>query len=475
MWKKMIDAASKSTRCPGSFRDSAGSVFDGGDVVLRTIQESFAENWRIAGESGFLESALQKELLIPFEEARPLPGSWKTLRSPKLPLISFPYEWCFGQLKDAALHTLDIMDEALRHGLILRDATAYNIQFFQGKPLFIDLLSFEKRDAGKPWQAYGQFCRFFLAPLALMARRSPVCGRFLRDWIEGIPLDLASSLLPYSTRFSPSLAIHVHYHARLQARYADPRKAAKKIRAMQLDERTVPNLSKALRLAVEGLRLPRGAVTEWGEYYADTNYSAAAADDKRQRIEGIVEKHVSQRELALDVGANTARYSAFLGDRFRQVAAVDIDYLAVEKLWRHVRERKLKNVLPLVLDLCNPSPAIGWDNAERPNFKTRFAGDYLSALAVIHHLVFTGGIPLEEVARGFAHLLGARGILALEWVPREDSQVQRLLAARDTADVPYGGVECRAAFSRYFDYVERYPIVESKRELLVFCKKDASE
>lgn len=471
----MTESTPTPKRCPGSFRDSAGCVFDGGDAVLRTIQEEFAPDWQAASDSGFLASAVGKGLLIPFEEAGALPHSWKTLKSPRLPLISFPYEWCFGQLKAAALHTLDILDEALRHGMILRDATAYNIQFAGGGPLFIDLLSFERRDPARPWQAYGQFCRFFLAPLALMARRSPVCGRLLRDWVEGIPLELAASLLPYSTRFSPSLAIHLHYHARLQARYADPRKAARKIKSLQLGEKAVPNLSKALRLAVEGLTLPANAVTEWGEYYADTNYSAAAADDKRQRIRDIVAAHVPGRKLALDVGANTARYSAFLGDCFEQVVAVDIDYLAVEKLWKQVREKNIRNVLPLVLDLCNPSPAIGWDNAERPSFKARFSADYLSALAVIHHLVFTGGIPLEEVARGFAHLLKAGGVLALEWVPREDSQVQRLLAARDTSSVAYGGEDCRRAFGRYFDLLAAYPVKESVRELLVFHKKDAAE
>lgn len=458
--------------CPGSFRDSAGTVLDGGHCVYRAIDRSFSTVWDAALESGFFESAAERQLLIPFQEVPPLEGTWKTLESPRLPFISYPYEWCFGQLKDAALHTLDVLDEALAHGLILRDATAYNIQFSGWKPIFIDLLSFEPRDKGRPWQAYGQFCRFFLAPLALMAKRSPLCGRFLRDWVDGLPLDLASSLLPLSTRLSPSLALHLHYHARLQERYADPREAVKKLKKIQLSDKAHPNLSRALRMAVEALKLPARLSTEWGEYYDDTNYSLKAAESKTRKIMEAVAHLPGQRGLAVDIGANTARYSSFLAESFSQVLAVDIDYLAVEKLWGYVKTSRTANLLPLVLDLCNPSPAIGWDNTERLSFRQRCKADYLSALAVIHHLVFTGGIPLPTLARGLSHLVKARGTLVVEWVPIEDSQVQRLLAARSDISQPYTYEVFREAFAPWFDLCELQPIEESLRQLAVFRKKD---
>lgn len=458
--------------CPGSFRDSAGTVLDGGHCVYRAIDSSFSAQWEAALASGFFESASGRGLLIPFQEVSPQPGTWKTLESPKLPFISFPYEWCFGQLKDAALHTLDVLDEALAHGLILRDATAYNIQFSGWKPVFIDLLSFEPRDKGRPWQAYGQFCRFFLAPLALMARRSPLCGRFLRDWIDGLPLDLAASLLPFSTRFSPSLALHLHYHARLQARYADPREAARRLKKIRLSDKAHPNLSRALRMAVEGQKLPAHMSTEWGEYYDDTNYSPKAAESKMQKVMEVVAQLSGEAGLAVDIGANTARYSAFLAESFSQVLAVDIDYLAVEKLWEHVKRSRIPNLLPLVLDLCNPSPAIGWDNTERPSFRQRCKADYLSALAVIHHLVFTGGIPLPTLARGLSHLVRAGGTLVVEWVPFEDSQVQRLLSARSVISQPYSYELFLEAFAPWFELRAVTPIDESLRQLAVFRKKD---
>ena len=458
--------------CPGSFRDSAGRVLDGGDSVYRTIDASFSSVWDAVLSSGFFESEAAKRLLVPFREVSPFPGTWKTLQSPRLPFISYPYEWCFGQLKVAALHTLDVLDEALAHGLILRDATAYNVQFSGWKPVFIDLLSFESRNTERPWQAYGQFCRFFLGPLALMAHRSPLCGRFLRDWIEGLPLDLVAALLPLSTRLSPSLAIHLHYHARLQERYEDPRKAAKKLKAIKLSERAHTDLSQALRMAVEGQSLPPHTSSEWGEYYDDTNYTPRAAESKKNQVMEIVGSLAGARALAVDIGANTARYSSFLAELFSYVIAADIDYLAVEKLWDHVRQSRTDNLLPLVLDLCNPSPAIGWDNTERQSFRQRCKADYLSALAVIHHLVFTGGIPLPTLAEGFAHLVRPDATLVVEWVPLEDSQVQRLLSARGAISQPYSYDVFLQAFSRCFSVLDVRPIEESLRKLVILRKKE---
>lgn len=457
---------------PGSFRDHAGAVLDGEECVYRAINHSFAPVWDAVCASGFFESPAARESIISFREIEPLPGVWKTLASPRLPFISYPYEWCFGQLKTAALHTLDVFDAALEKGLWLRDATAYNIQFQGGKPIFIDLLSFEPRKKSKPWPAYRQFCSFFLGPLALMSKKSSLCGRFLRDWIEGLPLELVSSLLPFSTYLSPSLAMHLHYHARLQKQYEDPRKAAEKVKHLRLSENAAQNLSRALRIAVEGLKLPRSISTEWGDYYNDTNYSQIAADFKKDKIDKIVGGLQGEKNLAVDIGANTARYSSFLADSFKQVLAVDIDYLAIEKLWAHVTENKISNLLPLVMDLCNPSPAIGWDNSERESFQQRCKADYLSALAVIHHLVFSGGIPLPVLAKGFAHLIRPGGTAVIEWVPLEDSQVQRLLASREYVGQEYSLDYFLKSFSIWFNLVEIQPIQDSRRQLAVFHRKE---
>lgn len=457
--------------CAGSFRDPAGTVFTDGKDIYRALYATYAEQWQAVEKTGFLKSAAERGLVVAHEETACLPGAWKTLKSPLLPFVTYPYEWCFGQLKAAALHTLDMQDEALTHGLVLRDATAYNIQFVGAQPVFIDLLSFEVWDRRKPWKAYLQFCRHFLAPLALMAKRSVLCGRMLTSWIEGLPLDLASRLLPWFTKYSLALGVHIHLHARMQAKYADARHAAKKLRSLSVSEKVVPNLSKSLRLAVESLTLPRALRTEWGDYYTDTNYSPQAAEDKKTYLIKIMETYSGPRRLAVDLGANTSVYSEFLTETFRQVLAVDCDYLAIEKLYHHLRANKKKNILPLVLDLCNPSPGIGWGNSERLSFRDRCQADYLSALAVIHHLVFTGGIPLPKIAETFASFLCEGGLHVLEFVPLHDSQVQRLLAARDDNFPEYTLDSCLAAFQTHFKLLDRHPIADSQRILLVFQKR----
>lgn len=186
-----------------------------------------------------------------------------------------------------------------------------------------------------------------------------------------------------------------------------------------------------------------------GDYYNDTNYSERAAAYKKDRVQQIVGTFTGEKKFA-----------------------VDIDYLTIEKLWNFVVEKRIENLLPLVMDLCNPSPTLGWDNTERESFKQRCNADYLSALAVIHHLVFIGGKPFSDLAKGFANLLKPGGMAVIEWVPIEDSQVKRMLAVRETIIQPYSFDIFMESFSRWFEVIEKYPIEDSLRELVVYRKKD---
>lgn len=462
----------KERRCPGSFRDNAGQVYWSENGVVRTIHEAFSATWQDVADSGFFDFAIDSNLLVPFTETTPILGAWKTLESPRIPFITYPYEWSFAQLKAAALHTLNVLDTALSYGLILRDATAYNVQFLGTQPIFIDLLSFEPWQKDRPWKAYGQFCRHFLTPLALMALRGPDCGKMLSCWLDGIPLSLASSLLPWRTRFSPSLALHIHAHAKLEKKYADARTASAKLKQTRFSEKTIPNLSKSLRFAIEGLQLPSSLHTQWGEYYTDTNYSEAAAADKKHWLERILTETAGDKELAIDVGANTAVYSQHLAKSYKQVLAIDVDYLAVEKLQNELSQKKISNILPLVIDLCNPPPATGWNNTERLSFLDRCQADYVSALALIHHLRFTGGIPLGEIASCFARMLKPGGLHVLEFVPMDDSQVQRMLAARTEENFSdYSLNACLASFEKHFEIIAQHDVAESSRVLLLLKKR----
>jgi SAM-dependent methyltransferase len=456
------------TPAPGSFRDPSGFVFLSDSAAYRTITDVFQNDWNRVLESGFARSVVEMGLLVPFEECPSLPGSWKTISSPRLPVISYPYEWCFSQLKDAALLTLTLLQLALRHGLVMKDASAFNVQFIGSSPIFIDHLSFEIRKPDKPWPAYLQFCRHFLAPLALYHYRGGGGSRLPSLWIEGLPLGFVSSLLPLRSRFSPSLQIHVHMHARFQDRRSDGRKHADSVKRLKVQPEALEKLCQSLCYAVEDLRLPKQK-TQWAEYYSDTNYSKVAAGNKSEIVETVARKNPGR--LALDLGANTGEYSRLLAPHYDNVVAADADFMAVEQHYLRLAKERKSNITPLVFDLTNPSPALGFNNEERSSFFERFQADMVTALAILHHLTLGSGIPLARVATCFSCLLRPGGTLVLEFVPSEDSQIQRLMAVRTNVFADYSLEGCLAAFSDFFTLESKLTIQDSCRIILIFKRK----
>lgn len=458
----------KPTPVSGSFRDPSGHVFLDNSHAFRSINAEFSSHWNEFIACGLAAKLVDQGLLLDFEETTPFPGSWKTVRSDQLQIISYPFEWCFSQLKDAALHTLLVLKEALRGGMILKDASAYNVQYAGTVPVFIDLLSFEKHTPSRPWAAYLQFCKHFLAPLALLSYKGGLCGRFSSLWADGIPLDLAASLLPFRSKLSPLLLIHLHWHAKLQKRYDDARSAKDTLKKLSIKPGATERLCDSLEMAVNGLRF-HSAQTEWSDYYCDTNYTPAAVACKKEIVESVAAAHSG--ELALDLGANTGEYSRILARSYTHVLAADIDYLAVERHYLKLKQSGgSASITPLILDLLNPSPAIGFANTERFSFAQRYQADMLSVLALVHHLTLSGGIPLEKLAEYFASLVKGEGVLLLEFAPVEDSQVQRLLTARNLVFANYHLEGCIESFTKYFQLLQKIAIPESCRTLLVFQK-----
>ena len=460
-----------SAAVTGSFRDPCGRVLHAGGKILRTINACYRPHWEKALSSGLLPDLMADGRVVAFHETTPLPGTWKTLEVERIPWVSYPYEWSFPQLRDAAILTLEIQMEALTRGLTLKDASAYNIQFHGAAPIFIDLLSFEEREANAPWQAYRQFCMHFLAPLALYVT-DPRLSRLSTLWMDGIPLDLAWSLLPLRSVFSPGLQMHLHLHAHAEKKYQDGRQAAKSIRQAKVSTQGLLDLSASLLRAVKAMPGP-DRTGEWEDYYTDTNYSPLALQAK----EAVTEQTAAgtKGSLALDLGANTGHYSALLARHFSQVIAADIDAQAVGRHYLSLRAKGEKRILPLVLDLGNPSPSIGWACAERASWMQREKADYICALALTHHLYFSNGIPWREQADFFVSLLAPRGALLLEFVPREDSQVERLLAARDDIFPDYTLEKLRAAFSPLFEEREVHSLQGTKRILLFLTKREDAD
>lgn len=466
-------------RNPSSFRDPAGQVYEMDGHIIRTIDISYAEDWKHIKKSGFLDKAVSaglmpgiKEIPVPIEIARP--ETCTALEVEHVPFISYPYEWSFPQLKAAALLTLKLQMLALEHGCILKDASAYNIQFLGWRPVFIDILSFERWDGKKPWDAYRQFCQQFLAPLALESWLDLRCGLFSRQWIDGVPLDLACSMLPLRARLSPGLGMHLFLHSKMQQKHADARFSGEKARKVRLSPQKMLDLADSLESTIKSLN-PDKKITEWGNYYQDTNYTDTAMLDKAAYVSKIAMEHLSQPDasnaLALDIGANDGYFSKLLAPHFATVVAADVDHTATGAHYLRLVNGKQDNVLPLVQDLTSPSPYIGWALRERESFLARTKADLALALALCHHLHFTGGIPFAEIASFFAGILAPEGTLLVEFVPADDSQVRRMLAARD---IPLGHYTLENFIAAFADAglaeIDRHSVSESRRTLLALRK-----
>jgi hypothetical protein len=444
-----------------SFRDPSGFLFSRGGVLYRQVNRKYEQEYVQLMDSGLYAKLVKAGLLIPHIEvdqpAAEPDLAYKIIQPERVPFISYPYEWSFGQLKDAALATLSIQRRALKAGMSLKDASAYNIQFVRGKAALIDTLSFETYKEGQPWVAYRQFCQHFLAPLTLMALRDVRLSQLLRVYIDGVPLDLAADLLPYKTRFDFGLLMNMHWHARAQKKYSG---AEVKSRAATMSRQAMTGLIDSLDGAVRKLNWAPGG-TEWGNYYDITNYSDAAFEHKKQLVAEWTGR--LQPALVWDLGANNGVFSRVAGESgAAYVVSCDVDPSAVEQNYRQVKGEKAENLLPLLLDLTNPSPAIGWANRERDAFYERGPADMVLALALVHHLAISNNVPLPQLADFLARW---GKWLVIEFVPKSDSQVQKLLVSREDIFPNYTRQGFEAAFKQCFAIREAVQVHEAERVL----------
>jgi ribosomal protein L11 methylase PrmA len=465
---------SDSVQIAASFRDPSGFLFRRDGTLYRQINQQYQDNYRQLMESGLYEALTKTRLLIPHTEvdveAADPALAYKIIRPEPVPFISYPYEWSFSQLKDAALTTLAIHKKAFDKGMALKDASAYNIQFYNGRATLIDTLSFETYREGEPWVAYRQFCQHFLAPLALMAHTDVRLSQLMRVYIDGVPLDLASSLLPRRTKLPTSFSLwsHIHIHARAQQRYADTA-VDKNAPRRQMSRTQFMGIIESLEAGIRKLTWePVG--TEWADYYSATNYSDAASQHKAKLIEGYLDE--CRPQSVWDLGANTGLYSRIASQRHIATVAFDIDVGAVERNYLTVKKQKESHILPLVMDLTNPSTGLGWHHQERDSLLNRGPADVVLALALIHHLAIANNVPLDRLARFFAE---AGKWLIMEFVPKSDSQVKRLLATREDIFPNYTLSGFEQAFSAYFTIEGKEPIQESERVLYLLKRKANSE
>jgi hypothetical protein len=445
---------------PGSFRDPSGFLFRRGGELYRQVNLSYRPHYDRLIASGLYDDLASAGLLIHHEEARTEPAApdlfYKVIKPEPVSFISYPFEWCFGQLKDAALLTLRIQKAAFEKGMFLKDASAYNVQFHRGRPVFIDTLSFETYSEGTPWVAYRQFCQHFLAPLALMSRTDVRLGQLSRTHLDGVPLDLAAALLPGRTKLEAGLLTHIHLHSRSQQKNAGkPTQGA----GAKMSRLSYLGLIDHLEGTVSKLTWePQGTV--WADYYDETNYSEAAFARKKEIVARLLDK-IGPRSV-WDLGANTGEFSRLASGRGIETVAFDMDPAAVEKCYREVRSRKEQNLLPLLMDLTNPTPPYGWASTERMSLVERGPADMALALALVHHLAIGNNVPFGRMAEFFAAVCKS---LIVEFVPKTDSQVQRMLATREDVFTEYNAESFERAFSGFFRIEECTGVQGSDRTI----------
>jgi hypothetical protein len=451
---------------PGSFRDPSGFIFFKNGVLYRQINNSYRPNYDQLISSGLYQDLVDARMLVKHREVDKsialTDKAYKVVEPELIDFISYPYEWCFSQLKQAALLTLEIQKRAFGFGMTLKDASSFNIQFVNCKPVFIDTLSFDKYEQGSAWVAYKQFCQHFLAPLALMSQCDIRLNQLSRVFIDGVPLDMASSLLPFRSWFKFSTLTHIHMHAKSQNRYAGK---SVEIKEKQISKFGYLGILDSLENAIGKLKWqPQG--TEWGDYYEETNYSDESMNDKLKIVSDFIQA-VSPK-TTWDTGANTGVFSRLASEAGSKTVSFDIDPAAVEKNYLKAKRHQEKDLLPLVLDLTNPTSSIGWANEERMSLLQRGPCDLAMALALIHHLAISNNVPLDHVAKFFQKISKS---LIIEFVPKEDSQVQRLLATREDIFPDYNQQSFEAIFKRYFNIKRAVKAGDSCRTLYLMESK----
>ncbi len=447
-----------------SFRDPSGFVFRRDETLYRQVNERYRSDYDLLKGSGLYQELVEEGLLVPHQEVSlelaASPGAYRVLQPERIPFVSYPYEWSFGQLKAAALLTLEIQRRALEHGLCLKDASAFNVQFAGTRPVFIDTLSFEAYRDGEPWVAYAQFCRHFLAPLQLMSRVDVRLGKLSGTFLDGVPLDLASRLLPRRSWLSFQSLLHLHLHARSIRRFANAEVAeGPGASRRSVSRRGLEGLLESLESSVRKASW-NPEDTEWADYEETHAYAEEAFHAKQHLVSRFLDQ-LAAREV-WDLGANTGAFSRLAAERAELVIALDSDPGAVEKHFRRLEDGESGAVLPLCVDLTNPSAGLGWRGVERRSLADRGPADAALALALVHHLAISGNLPFDTMARGFASL--ARDLI-VEFVPKEDPQARRLLRSREDVFDAYTKNEFEEAFSRTYTIEEREPLPGSERAL----------
>ncbi|MDQ4049645.1 MAG: methyltransferase [Actinomycetota bacterium] len=467
---KITDAAVDTES--GSFRDPESRIFYADGAVSRALSPDGLADFEALSETKLFERAVGEGRLVGterVEDTTALPDllvhrQAGLLRHERIPFVSYPYEWAFSMLKDAALLQLDLLEGALAENLTLKDSSPYNMQWRGAKPVFIDLGSFERLREGESWVGYRQFCMLYLYPLMLRSLKDVPYQPWLRGAIDGISPAEMRGLCSTRDRFRRGLFSNVFLHARLERSYGDRGGEVRAdMKRMMRKEIVVANVRK-MRKLVSRLQWspPQGVWVAYGEKNSYTD------DDARRKDDFVREVCTSQRRrLVWDIGANNGRYSQIAAEGADYVLAVDADQGPIELLYRSLRDEGATKILPLTMNLADPSPGLGWRGRERKALAERGSPDLVLALALVHHVAIAANVPVRDFVDWLASLDTS---LVIEFPTREDPMVKKLLAAkREGLHPDYERESFERVLAEAFD-VERRERLRSGTRLLYFAR-----
>lgn len=415
---------------PASYRDRSARVFCRNGLIFRTINDAALHDWNWVSARPFFQTAMTAQQiigtkLISANECSVTSSDFvATLQHERLPLITWPYEWCFSMLRDAALLQLELMERSLEEDCILKDASAYNFQFRGTQPVLIDTPSIVRLKPGIPWEGYRQFCQMFLYPLMLQAWKGIHFQPWLRGSLEGILPDQFSRMLSWYDLMRRGAMTHVWLHARLQSVAETPVSTAASLQAHGFKKQMIQNNIAGLSGVVRRLHW-NAARSVWSDY---DNVAGPVSRDghlKEQFVEEVCGS--GHWKTVWDLGCNQGRYARIAAKNSDVVIAMDSDHLTIDRLYQQLREEKNRIIVPMVADLSDPSPGLGWRGRERSPLEHRSRPDLILCLALIHHLVIGRNLLLSDVMQWLASL---KATVVLEFVDRSDEQVQRLLRNR---------------------------------------------
>ena len=466
-----MEAAPSPRFEPGSFRDPDTRVFRHEGSVYRCLSARALADWmRLADTRFFAESTTQGRLIPTRQvadrgELPHLDPAWAAvLRHDRLPAVSYPHEWSFGMLKDAALLQLDLTLAALDERMTLKDATPFNVQWIGARPTFIDIGSFTAYEAGAPWAGYRQFCETFLYPLFLQAYRNIPFHPWLRGRLDGMTAAECRSCLSARDYLRPGVLAHVALQARAQARYEDAdADVGAQLRAAGFGAALIRNNVARLRRTVARL-LWRPSRSTWSDYQRVLTYDDADLERKGAFVRRVLGTRCWP--LVWDIGCNTGIYSRMAAEHADYVLALDADHLVIDRLYEALKAEGTPAILPLVADVADPSPGLGWRGRERGPLADRAAPDLILCLALAHHIVIGRNVPLAD----FVDWLGEfEAEVVVEIVDRGDPMVERLLRNRRGQAIEYSGAAARAVLERHFDIVT-HETMESGTRTLYHCR-----